>query len=64
MSDFHAEITVSSNPKRDKLKLIISMYVYGQSFHTNRNVPFVLVKISLGKSNSEQTSFEVHKNFA
>ena len=55
-------VTVSSNPKTDKLKLIISMY--GQSFLINRNVPFVLMKVSLGKSNSEQTSFEVHKNFA
>ena len=62
MSDFHAEITVSSNPKPDKLKLII--FIYGPSFHINRNVPFVLMKISLGKSNSEQTSFEVHINFA
>ena len=62
MSDFHAEITVSSYPRRDKLKLIIS--IYGQSFHINRNVPFVLVKISLGKSNSEEISLEVHKNFA
>ena len=33
MSDFYAEITVSSNPKPDKLKLIISLH--GQSFHIN-----------------------------
>ena len=34
MSDFHAEITVSSNPKRDKLKLIISMYMGSLSIPT------------------------------
>ena len=30
----------------------------------NQNVPFVQMKISLGKCNSEQISFELHVTFA